>query len=128
MSELFINKNVNPKDNKASDCVVRAIVTATNEKWEDVYMDLCRLGLEMKDMPNSKPVWKKYLDNRSFTKYSIKVTKGSKRPTVESFTKDHKKGTYILSVANHLTVCKDGNYIDSWDCGNKSLYGYWGVK
>ena len=128
MSSLFVKANVNPKGNKACDCVVRAMVTATNEKWEDIYTGLCKLGLEMYDMPNSKPVWKKYMDNRGFIKNSIKVTKGSKRPTVESFTKEHKLGTYILSVARHLTVCKDGKYIDSWDCGGKSLYGYWEVK
>ena len=128
MSELFVKENVNPKRKKASDCVIRAIVTATNKSWYDVYSELCELGATMYDMPNSDVVWKKYFDNNGFIKYSIKVTKGSKRPTVESFTKEHKSGTYILSVAGHLTVCKDGKYIDSWDCGSKSLYGYWEVK
>ena len=70
MNNLFVKENVNPKGNKACDCVVRAIVTATNEKWEDVYIDLCKLGLEMKDMPNAKPVWKKYMvtDNIKYYK------------------------------------------------------------
>ena len=37
MSNLFVKANVNPKGNKACDCVVRAMVAATNEKWEDIY-------------------------------------------------------------------------------------------
>ena len=51
--------------------------------------------------------------------------KGSKRPTVDSFAKDHPNGSYILSVANHVVAVVDGKYYDTWDSGYKSLYGYY---
>ncbi|MBQ2015580.1 MAG: hypothetical protein II207_01100, partial [Clostridia bacterium] len=60
-----------------------------------------------------------------FIRHKLSIKKGSKRPTVLSFTKEHKEGTYILSVAHHLTVCKDGKYYDIWDCGESCLYTYW---
>lgn len=58
-----------------------------------------------------------------FTYYGISNKKGSKRPTVDGFAKEH-KGTYLLKVANHV-VAVDGIYYDS---GYKSLYGYYEKK
>ena len=51
--------------------------------------------------------------------------KGSTRPTVDGFAKEHPKGTYILNVAHHVVACVDGKYYDTWDSGYKSLYGYY---
>ena len=76
-------------------------------------------------MPNSKPAYEKYLLDNGFKYGIISVKKGSKRPTVESFTKEHKKGTYILRVAHHVVASVDGLYYDTGKCGHKSLYGYW---
>ena len=60
-----------------------------------------------------------------FEYVGISNKKGTTRPTVESFTKEHKEGTYILRVANHIVASVDGMYYDTWDSGHKSLYGYW---
>jgi hypothetical protein len=117
--------NPNPLKKKTGDCVVRAICKATGEDWDAVFGKLCMLGLEFKSMPNSDTCWKTYLERNGFIKHSISVKKGSKRPTVESFAKDNPSGTYILRVANHIVTCHDGKYYDTWDSGDKSLYGYW---
>ena len=118
-------RNENPLKQETEDCVVRALVTATGKTWDIVYKELCDLGFELKKMPNSKDTWKEYLNRNSFENHIVSNKKGSKRPTVLGFTKEHKEGIFILSIANHLTVCKDGIYYDIWDCGTKSLYGYW---
>ena len=60
-----------------------------------------------------------------FEYVGISNKKGSKRPTVESFTKEHKEGTYFLSVANHAVASVDGYFYDKWDSGDCCLYGYW---
>lgn len=73
----------------------------------------------------SKPCYKRYLEEHGFEYVGISNKKGSKRPTVESFTKDHKEGTYFLSVANHVVASVDGNFYDTWDSGDCCLYGYW---
>lgn len=117
--------NANPKKKETGDCVVRAICKATGKEWDAVYRELCEIGFELKVMPNDDEAWKEYLKRNSFIEHKISNRKGSKRPTVESFAKDNKKGTFVLRVANHIVSSVDGFYYDLWDCGDKSLYGYW---
>jgi hypothetical protein len=123
--------NPNPTQGKTTkrhtvgDCVVRAMCKATGDDWDTVFKELCEIGFELKAMPNDKITWKEYLDRKGFKKHSIKVVKGSKRPTVDSFCREHKTGTYVLSVANHLVTAVDGYNYDTWDPAECSLYGYW---
>lgn len=121
------NKYFNPHPNKKEigDCVIRALCKATDKDWDTMYKELFELGYEIKDLPNGDGTWKEYLKRNGFIKHSIKVTKGSKRPTVDSFSRSNRKGTYVLNVANHLVTVVDGYYYDTWDCGYKSLYGYY---
>lgn len=125
MKSRNIYYNPNPKKLEVGDCVVRAICKATDKDWDTVYMELCKLGLELKMMPNDTDNWKEYLRRNGFIEHKISNKKGSKRPTVDSFARSHKKGIYILRVANHIVTCVAGYYYDLWDCGNKSLYGFW---
>lgn len=114
----------NEKHKKACDCVVRALTKACNMTWEQVYKRLCEIGLAEWDMPNSPEVYRIMLLEQGFKMNTIKAVKGSKRPTVESFTKEHKKGIYVLEVANHIVGVVNGCYFDTWDCGDKCLYRY----
>lgn len=125
VNKYYFYKNENPLKKETCDCVIRALVTATGESWDNIYKDLFQIGFEWKVMPNSKEAWEELLIRKGFTRNKISNAKGSKRPTVKEFTKEHIEGTYILQVANHLTVSKDGVYYDIWDCGDKSLYSYW---
>ena len=76
-------------------------------------------------MPNSKTCYGRYLKDNGFEYHGISNKKGSKRPTVESFTKEHKAGTFFLKVANHVVSVVDGTYYDTWDSGQCCLYGYY---
>lgn len=42
----------NPSKKLQGDCVVRAMTKAMYKDWDTVYVDLCKLGMEIKDMPN----------------------------------------------------------------------------
>lgn len=118
--------NPNPRKHEVGDCVIRAFCKATGEYWETIYKELCELGLEIYDLPNGTVTWKEWLERRDdFIEHSISVKKGQKRPTVDSFTRKHKEGTYILRVANHLVTVEGGYYYDTWDCGDKAVYKYW---
>lgn len=125
MSKYHKYRNENPKSKEVGDCVVRALATATDNSWDDVYRELCKIGFELKVMPNSDEAYTEYLIANGFERRKISIKKGSKRPTVLSFTKEHKEGLYILRVANHVTVCKEGIYYDTWDCGDSCVYSYW---
>lgn len=123
--KYHIYKNENPLKKKTCDCVIRTLASATNNSWDDVYKELCEIGFELKETPTTDNVWKEYLKRKGFIRHAISIKKGSKRPTVLGFTKDHKSGIYVLVVANHLTVCKEGIFYDTWDCGDSAVYSYW---
>lgn len=117
----------NQKDLKDTygDCVIRALTKATGKEWATVFDELVPIARELQCMPNSKASYQRYLIENGFTYQGISNKKGSKRPTVDRFAKDHPKGVYVLVVANHLVAVVDGIYYDTWDSGFKSLYGYW---
>ena len=117
----------NKKDLKDDygECVIRALTKVINKEWRQVFDDLIPMAREFQCMPNSKPCFEKYLMNNGFVYHGISNKSGSKRPTVEGFVKQHKKGTFFLRVAHHVVAAVDGVYYDTWDSGYKSLYGYW---
>lgn len=120
----------NEKDLKDEygDCVIRALTKALNMEWLQVFDEMQPLSREMQVPFNCRPCYEKYIESKGLIYHGISNKKGTKRPTVDIFAKDHKTGTYILRVANHLVAVVNGFYYDTWDSGEKSLYGYWEVS
>ena len=112
------------KDNYG-DCVIRPLTKVLDMEWLKVFDSLLPYARELQCMPNGKPCYEKFLKDNGFSYVGISNKKGSKRPTVDRFAKDHKTGTYVLRVANHVVAVVNGYYYDTWDSGEKSLYGYW---
>jgi len=120
----------NDKDikDKVGDCQVRAFTKALNLTWVEAFdltIPICR---ELQtytifdcDLNKTKEAMKKL----GFIYTGISNKKGSKRPTVDEFAKNHPLGIYILSVAHHVVACVDGKYYDTWDSGEKCLYGFY---
>ena len=120
----------NRKDlkDKYGDCTIRALTKALGVTWLeafDLIIPFCReyQCSNIFDVPSK--IEAKIMSQLGFKYYGISNARGSKRPTVASFAKTHKSGTYILNVANHEVAVVDGIYYDTWDCGYKSLYGYY---
>ena len=111
------------KDNYG-DCVVRALCKAFDKPWLEVYDILVKKGRELQAMPNDKPVYEAVLKDRGFIYTGVSNKKGTKRPIVKQFARQHKTKT-VMVVANHLVSCEDGHFYDMWDSGEKSLYGFW---
>ena len=68
----FIKYNANPKDWKTGDCVIRAISTATQQSWDTVYEDLCKIGGKKCRMPNDTLVYSAYLKQHGFSEQKQK--------------------------------------------------------
>lgn len=117
----------NKKDikDKYGDCVVRALTKIMNKTWVEVFNELVPYALDIQCMPSDKACYERYLKDNGFEYHGVSNKKGSKRPTVESFTKEHKAGTFFLNVANHVVSVVDGIYYDTWDSGQCCLYGYY---
>lgn len=119
--------NPNPtKRTDIGDCVLRTFCRATGKDWDTVFKELCEIAFELKALPNSDVTWKAYMERSGeFREHKLIIKKGSKRPTPTTFSKAHKEGTFILSLAGHLVCVQDGFFWDTWDCGDKAVYKYW---
>ena len=123
----FIKYNNNPKQKRTNDCVIRALSLGLNKSWEDVYKDLTNLGIKKGLMPNDRNNWKQYLKDFGYKMEKMPKKLNGKRYTVEEFINElaYNKQTYIIKIANHLTVVKDKKLYDTWNCKNKCVGNYW---
>lgn len=123
----------NDKDlkDRYGDCQIRALSKVFGVSWVDAFdmiIPICREAQVQSIFSAPSAVRSKLLEKLGFSYTGVSNKKGSKRPTVDSFAKDHPSGRYILNVANHEVACVDGKYYDTWDCGGCSLYGYYELK
>lgn len=123
----FVNYNNNPKQKRTDDCVIRALSLGLNKSWEDVYKDLTNLGIKKGLMLNDRNNWKQYLKDFGYKMEKMPKKLNGKRYTVEEFINElaYNKQTYIIKIANHLTVVKDKKLYDTWNCKNKCVGNYW---
>ena len=129
----FVYYQPNDKDikDKVGDCQIRALSKVLDRTWLetfDLITPICRERQTMDIFSCDLNKTKESMQTLGFQYTGISNKKGSKRPTVDSFAKTHKDGRYIASLANHVVAIVDGKYYDTWDCGYKSLYGYYELK
>lgn len=96
----------NKKDlkDKYGDCVIRALTKALNMEWLQVFDEMQPISREMQVPFNCRPCYEKYMESKGLKYTGISNKKGTKRPTVETFAKEHKAGTYIKGGTS-LSYC-----------------------
>lgn len=82
-------------------------------------MTLCVRGAYDCDMPSSNKVWSGYLLSLGYKRYLLPESCPDCY-TVKDFCADHKQGSYLLSIGNHVVTVISGNYYDAWDSGNET--------
>ena len=129
-SKRFKYYQPNKKDlkDKTGDCQIRALCKALDLTWVEAFdltIPLCRelQTYTIFDGNHEKTV--EAMKGLGFKYTGISNKRGSHRPTIDSFAKDHPEGKYICTVAHHVVAVVDGNYYDTWDSGHKSMYGYY---
>lgn len=121
---MYIDYNANPEKKIVRDCVIRALSKVLNQDWEKTYMGVCTEGFRMHDLPEADCVWGAYLREKGYTRKAI----SNSCPiyyTVSDFCKDNPQGTYILALSGHVVAVIDGDYYDTWDCGNEIPVYVW---
>ena len=118
--------NVNPKTNKAGDCVIRAISLALNQSWEQTYKDLCELGLKKCRMPNDPKVYESYLKDRGWVKCSEpRNWDNTKMKVYQALPFINEHILIIYAGSRHLTCAIDGVVYDTWNSSKQTMHTYW---
>lgn len=125
----YVYYQPNKKDLKDQygDCTIRALSKVLDCTWIEAFdamIPLCRKAQATNIFSTPITVRKELLKELGFEYHGVSVVKGRKRPTVDSFAKDHPTGRYLCNVANHVVAVVDGKYYDTWNSGHCSLYGY----
>ena len=115
---MFIYTNPNPTNKSTGDCVVRAIAIITDTSWEKAYMDLCKQGLVMADLPNANAVWAAYLRRMGYEKDTIPNTCPDCF-TIRDFCIENPEGRYVVCTGTHVVAIIDGDIYDAWDSSNE---------
>lgn len=123
----YIEYNHNYKNKRCNDCVIRAIGFATNKDWCSVFEDLSKYAMKQGLVMNDRRIIKKYINYLGYPTQKMPKRKDNTRYTVQEFADElaEPNATYILLVAHHLTVIKNKNLYDTWNCSNKSVGNYW---
>lgn len=125
-TDTFTYYNRNPKNKKrGADCVPRAISGATGITWEEAIRSLTETGIRENGVLNEKDVYATWLKENGWEKMPMPKKSNNRRYTVAEFQKLEPKGTFIISVAGHLTFIEDGMLYDTWNCQGKSVGNYW---
>lgn len=122
---MFIKENPHPQNKRVGDCVKRACVLASGINYHDIAIMLNRYrAISGGDKYNSDKNWRGFV---------INVLLGCDMGNLQYANKGHRYKVYeyalrtkkraILQVAGHLTTADgNGDYLDTWDCGQKSIY------
>ena len=127
----FCFHNANPKNKFTSDCVIRAISTATKTEYNQVLRELvelqCNLGYDISD----KKLFSKYLEQRGWKKQKQPRKKDNTKYTGKQFCKliSKKKEFPPYIIANigghHIVAIVYGRIFDTWDSSEGCIGNYW---
>lgn len=123
--ERYVSCNLNPKNNRVGDCVIRAIALGMDLDWKTVYLGIALCGLEKADVPTANDVWGAYLRENGYKRHSVNCEECC---TVDDFCMEHPEGVFILALQSHVVASINGKYYDTWDCGNEEVIYYWVKK
>lgn len=131
----FEKRNVNPKNRKTGDCVIRALTVATGKPYEEVYKELFDISLKTGYILNEKRVEDKLLEKYGFVKHKQprksdgrKFTIGEIDGLVSGLYFSNPAPVVVIRCAHHLTVVVGDRLVDTWDCRGKCISNYYTIS
>ena len=124
----FHFSNLNPKGQRAGDCVIRAISAFMRWDWERTYRELAERGIKAGYIVNDDENYQSFLAEKGFEKHKQPRRGNCFKFTAAEFCKEIAEPgkTYLLRLAHHLTfVGPDCKIWDTWDCWFKTVGNYW---
>lgn len=125
---VYFQPNRKDLKDRYGDCQIRALCKALDLSWTEAFdltIPICREVQTYTIFGGSCDIGKDNLAKLGFRYVGVSNKKGTKRPTVDSFAKDHPSGRFICKIAHHVVAVVDGQYFDTWDSGDCSMYGWY---
>ena len=122
--------NANPHNRITTDCVIRAIATASGVDYNDVVMDLavrqCKTGFD----PSEAKTYGKYLEDLGFTKHKQPRKPDNTKYTGREFCRylrEHGNEKNIVAhIGGHHVVAIINNQVfDTWNSTGGCIGNYW---
>jgi len=116
----MIYYNANTFGYNIEDCTIRAISVAEGISWDKAYRKLSDFARVRGLMMSSIESIEEYLDEHYERTCETALTVGE-------FAYEHPLGTYLVTMPGHITAIKNGNIIDTFDCGGRYMWCAWYV-
>lgn len=138
--------NANPKNNRAGDCVIRAISTATDKSWDEIFTELTKIAIQKKRMPNDPLCYKELLKKFGWEKEKQPRKEDNTKYTGAEFCRlldsddleyqlDYHGSTnsIIAHIGGHHIVCikyheNKHKVFDTWNSTAGCIGNYWTKK
>lgn len=121
IESAYIRYNANSNDRDMGDCVRRSLSIGLKKPYDDVKRELSKLYGENYNRTAQINHYLKMYGISKDTSYKNELT-------VEEFCEAYPQGTYLClcgpankSYTNHMVCIVDGDYIDSWNSGNRVI-------
>ena len=129
-TDYFHFHNANPKNRFTTDCVVRAISTATKRPYEQVVRELADLQIATGYDTSAVECYGKYLESLGWIKHKQPRKTDGRKYTGKEFCKElWKTYDYRRIVANlggnHVVAIIEGAVNDTWDSTDGCIGNYW---
>lgn len=134
-TSTFHYHNQNPRNRITTDCVIRAISTATEIPYNQVVMEMAELQCKTGYDDGDAKLYDLYLKQQGFVKHKQPRKADNTKYTGAEFCREL-QGDYSYTigmqkpiVANigggHIVAIVDGKVWDIWNCTHKSIGNYW---
>lgn len=131
-TKTFTYYNANPKNRITGDCVIRALCTAMNEPYEQVYRELFEYSIKNKYMLNDKKCYEKWLESKGWKKMpqprkddKTKYIGKEFCKMVQEYTFDYPSRIIAKIGGHHIVAIVEGKVMDIWDSTNGCIGNYW---
>lgn len=126
-TNTFHYYNANPKNRMTGDCVIRALCTAMQKPYEDVYRELFDFSLQTGYILNDKKCFERYLESKGWVKHKQPRKPDNTRYTGKEFCERAREyENYIAIIGTHHIVAIVGGKInDTWNSTRKCIGNYW---
>lgn len=123
----FHYHNANPKNRLTTDCVARAISTATKIPYNQVVLEMAELQCETGYDADSTQGVDKYLQSKGWVKHKQPRKKDGTKYTGAEFCEQSRQ--YLRYVANigggHIVAIVGCKVWDTWDSTGGCIGNYW---